>query len=152
MTEVHGEKFNNGDNCEILSFVSPDNAIEMDVIDIDQAYPAGDFTDVWAHNERSNMMAVLVAGSGRIAVRETFEGVTNVVVTEFGTHNAAYVPAGSWYSWQSDPQERLTVAAAFVPPFDPDGYSVATTEQITAAEEEEAFHATLNSNAETEKD
>lgn len=132
MAEVHGEKFNNGDNCEMLSFVSPDKKIEMDVIDIDQEYPAGNFGEVWSKNGESNMLAVLIAGSGRIAVRETVQGITEVKVTEFGTHTSVYVPANTWYSWQSDTEERLTVAAAFVPPFDGDQYMIATTDEINS--------------------
>ena len=135
MSEVHGEKFSNGDNCEILSFVSPDGAVETSVIDIDQEYPEGTFGEVWARNERSSMLAVLIAGSGRIAVRESVNGTAAVGVTEFGSHTAAYVPAGTWYSWQSDPKERLQVAATFIPPFNSDQYTIATTEEITAIED-----------------
>lgn len=145
MAEVHGEKFNNGDNCEILSFVSPDRKIEMDIIDIDQEYPAGDFGERWSINERSNMMAILASGSGRIAVRETVEGVTKVVVTEFGVQNAAYVPAGRPYSWQSNPDERLMVTAAFVPPFEADQYRIMTTEELKPIEDDDFFNVTLDS-------
>lgn len=145
MSEIHGEKFNNGDTCEILSFVSPDGAIEMDVIDIDQEYPAGAFTERWSINERSNMMAILASGSGRIAVRETVEGVTSVRITEFGPHNAAYVPAGTPYSWQSDPKERLMVTATFIPPFDDQFYSVVTTDELKDTKDDNLIHQTLDS-------
>jgi hypothetical protein len=129
MADVRGESFNNGEHVTITSFVSPDGNIEVSDISVSGEYP-GAFKEQWARNKHSNMLAKYVSGTGRIATREYIEGVPSVTVTEMTLSTAAYVPRGTWYSWQGDAGDPLVVDATFVPPFNADEYKLSTPELL----------------------
>lgn len=130
MAEIHGERFSNGENCDGYSFVSPSGQAEIDIIEIRGEYPEGKFGEAWTLNERSHLMAVMVSGTGRIAVREVVNGEPFVTVTDLKVTNAIEVPAETWYAWQADAPEDLVVAATFIPPFDPELYHTMTEHEL----------------------
>lgn len=130
MAEVEGQRFENGNNCRIVSYVSPDGLIEADTISITGEYPVGEFGEVWAKNEESHLLAKISSGSGRIAIRQVIDGEVVPTIIDLTPSNAVYIPADTWYGYQSGKGEEMTIDATFVPPFSPDHYKIASEETL----------------------
>lgn len=138
MGQIHGEQFTNTEVCRGTAFVGQD--VELDVITINGRYPSDNEAVTWARNERSDLVAKAIKGSGRIAIRRVVGGEVRqeLVSLQAGygghTEQAAHVPAGSWYAWESLNGESMTVVAGFSPPFHPDQYRVRTEQEINEEE------------------
>lgn len=128
MASVESHPFVNGEACWGISHVVGD--LELDVITIRGAYPESQsHFEAWARNKESHLLATAVSGVGSIATRSVVDGQLVIDRRPLDIGRGEYIPAGTWYTWESDGDE-MVVAATFHPPFDPKKYEIKTEEEL----------------------
>ncbi len=117
MSNVAGEKFNNGPTCKGVSFSEPNAPFDLSHIEVENRYPAG--RNDWSVFEDERFVQVyVIEGTGSLLKKDSGS-------VELESGKSYKIEGGTRYAWKSSGGRALRFIMGVSPPFgDGKGYKV----------------------------